>query len=137
MDQYLSTVIIALITGIFSVITLVIQKKQDKVIDKIDEQTLFIEKEKALKHKLTEKEKEREEIIHEMLLMVLNTNLYIMTHNIDDEVLIKTTNEEANALKERYSKIRSEIDEISKEYEMLLDISDTFSKSQSQHDRNQ
>ena len=53
MDQYLSTVIIAIITGVFSVITLLIQKKQDKVISKIDEQTLFIEREKALKQKLT------------------------------------------------------------------------------------
>jgi len=50
-DQYLSTVIIAIITGVFSVITLLIQKKQDKVISKIDEQTLFIEREKALKQK--------------------------------------------------------------------------------------
>ena len=57
MDQYLSTVIIAIITGVFSVITLIIQKKQDRVINKIDEQTMFIEKEKALKQKLTKKEK--------------------------------------------------------------------------------
>jgi hypothetical protein len=52
MDQYLSTVIIALITGVFSVITLIIQKKQDHIVSKIDEQTSFIEKEKALKQKL-------------------------------------------------------------------------------------
>ena len=49
MDQYLSTVIVAVITGIFSIITLIIQKRQDKVINKIDEQTMFIEKERKLK----------------------------------------------------------------------------------------
>ena len=36
MDQYLSAVIIALITGVFSVITVLLQKKNNEIIDKIE-----------------------------------------------------------------------------------------------------
>jgi len=55
MNEWTSAVIIALITSVFSVITLIIQKRQDKVINKIDEQSTFIEKEKKLKQKLSKK----------------------------------------------------------------------------------
>ena len=126
MDQYLSTVIIALITGIFSIITLIIQKKQDKVIDKIDEQTLFIEKEKALRQKLTAKEKERESLVRDIMMLILDTNLYIMKNNVEKEELLDVTNAEADKLKEKFSKLAEEIEEISKEYELLLDLSEEF-----------
>ena len=81
MDQYLSTVIIAVITGIFSIITLLIQRKQDKVINKIDKQAIFIEREKSLKQKMRQKEKEREMIIHEIMILILDTNLSILKNS--------------------------------------------------------
>ena len=64
MDQYLSTVIISIITGIFSLITLLIQKKQDKVISKIDNQTVFIEREKMLKQKLLKKQADISQLLN-------------------------------------------------------------------------
>ena len=128
MDQYLSTVIIAIITGVFSVITLVIQKKQDKVINKIDEQTMFIEKEKGLKQKLTQKEKERDEIIHDITILILETNMTILrndqqTNNIliDDDVF-----EKSSELKMKYNKVTEEIDGIAKEYNIVLEMTSQF-----------
>ena len=128
MDQYLSTVIIAIITGVFSVITLVIQKKQDKVINKIDEQTMFIEKEKGLKQKLTQKEKERDEIIHDITILILETNMTILrndqqTNNIliDDDVF-----EKSSELKMKYNKVTEEIDDIAKEYNIVLEMTSQF-----------
>lgn len=133
MDQYLSTVIIALITGIFSVVTLVIQKKQDKVINKIDEQTLFIEKEKSLRQKLTQKEKDRESIIHEMMILILDTNLYILKNSqiagggtileLDEDVFKTSDN-----LKEKFAQVSDDIEQISKEYEMVLDMTAEFQR---------
>lgn len=128
MDQYLSTVIIALITGIFSIITLVIQKKQDKVINKIDEQTMFIEKEKGLKQQLTQKEKERDEIIHDITILILETNMAILTNDqqennnlINAEVFAKSSD-----LKKRYSKIIEEINDITREYNIVLEMTSQF-----------
>lgn len=126
MDQYLSTVIIAVITGVFSIITLMIQKKQDKVITKIDEQTKFIEKEKELKQKLTMKEKEKEELIQKIMLLILDTNLFIVQNtnvggNVDPNVF-----EMCNEYKKQFNDISEEIKKINQEYQMVLDITAEF-----------
>lgn len=126
MDQYTSTVVIAIITGIFSVITLIIQKKQDVVINKIDEQTMFIEKEKTLQQKRSVKEKQRENVIHRIMLLILDTNLYILTHELADSDLATNASKEADALKKEFNAIESEIHEIDKEYELLMDLSEDF-----------
>lgn len=128
MDQYLSTVIIALITGIFSVVTLIIQKKQDKVIDKIDEQTTFIEREKTLKQKLVQKEKEQESVIHDIMMLILDTNLYILKNSsssigasIDNAVF-----EKSDELRKKYSQISEDIEDITREYEVVLEMTEEF-----------
>ncbi len=125
MDQYLSTVIIAIITGVFSVITLIIQKKQENVINKIDAQTLFIEKEKALKQRLTKKQAEREQIIHQVMIVILDTNLHILRNTMIAGAVIPDEKvfEKSNKLKEDFRRVTSEIQDINKEYEMLLELS--------------
>lgn len=130
MDQYLSTVIIALITSVFSVISIVVQKKQDKVMNKIDEQTMFIEKEKALRQKLTQKEKDRESIIHEIMILILDTNLYILRNSqleggpvLDDDVFQKS-----DTLKSKFSAVSADIEEIGKEYEMVINMTEEFQR---------
>ena len=134
MDQYLSTVIIALISGVFSIITIIIQKKQDKVISKIDEQTMFIEREKSLKQKLIKKEKERELLIQEIMLLILDTNLYILknTDVKDPSIPIDSVFKASDDLKERFENISNDINEINKEYEMLLNLSNDFQKEMEQ-----
>lgn len=130
MDQYLSTVIIAVITGVFSVITLLIQKKQDKVINKIDEQTTFIEKEKMLKQKLTQKEKEREALIYQIQILILDTNFYILKNtnvagiNVPTDEVLELSEE----LKKQFNTLNSEIVDIRKEYQMVLDLTDEFQR---------
>jgi hypothetical protein len=129
-DQYLSTVIIAGMTGIFSIITLFIQKRQDKIINKIDEQTMFIEKEKKLKQRLIQQEKERECIIQEIMILILDTNLHILRNTqiagatvIDDSVFERSEN-----LKEKFSEVSGGIKETQKEYELVLDMTSEFQK---------
>ena len=130
MDQHLSTIIIAIITGIFSIITIIIQKKQDKVIDKIDEQTMFIEKEKKLKQMLTQKEKERENIIYDMMILILDTNLYILKNstNFESSLLNDDVFKRSDELKETFMTLSDEIDNISKKYEMVLDMTLEFQR---------
>jgi len=130
MDQYISTVIIAGMTGIFSVITLIVQKSQDKVIKKIDEQTMFIEKEKGLKQKLIQREKEREAIIQEIMILILDTNLHILknTQIAGATVVDATVFLRSDSLKQRFSEVTVSIKEITKEYEMVLDMTSVFQR---------
>lgn len=134
MDQYLSTVIIAVITGLFSVITIIIQKKQDKVINKIDEQTMFIEKEKDIKQKLNKCEKEREAIIHDMLILILETNLYIV-NTIDHLTIDETVFTQSDELKEKFQKISKDIEELNKEYNIVLDMTKEFNNEMSKRNK--
>lgn len=128
MDQYLSTVIITLITGVFSVITLIIQRKQDKVINKIDKQKSFIEREKTLKQKLVQKEKEQENVIHDIMMLILDTNLYILKNSsssigasIDNAVF-----EKSEELQKKYNQISEDIEDITREYEVVLAMTEEF-----------
>lgn len=131
MDQYLSTVIIAVITGVFSVITLLIQKKQDKVVSKIDEQTLFIAQEKEIKKKINKKEAERELLIHEIMILILDTNIHILK-NIHTAGESSTPSDEvmktSEILKERFNTASDEIDELTKQYELILNLSEEYEK---------
>lgn len=126
MDQYLSTVIIAVITGIFSVITLLIQRKQDKVINKIDKQTIFIEREKSLKQKLRQKEKEREVVIHEIMILILDTNLHILKNSSTGAQLDNSIFEKSNDLQTKYNEVSEDIDNICKEYDVVLSMTEEF-----------
>lgn len=140
MNQYLSSVIIALITGVISVITLVIQKRSDKVINKIDEQTMFIEREKEIKFKLKQKEKEKESIIHEMMILILDTNLFIVTNPDLDEQNKPRIDEALKSsieLKGRFNNICEDIKDIEKEYEMLLDMTSDLQKELSKFNTSQ
>lgn len=128
MDQYLSTVVVAVITGIFSVVTLIIQKRQDKVINKIDEQTAFMDKEKDIRKRLSTKEKEREQLMHEVMILVLDTNLHILKNTqitgatLPDEAVF----EQSEQLKDRFIKLTETIQELNKEYELVLDMTSQF-----------
>ena len=128
MNEYMSTVIIALITGIFSIVTLVIQKRQDKVISKIDEQTSFMEKEKDLKKKLDTAEKEKQNIIHDIMIMTLDTNMYILKNasTLDTQDVIDECIKRSEELKNRYAKVVETIDDIGKQYDMILDMTSQF-----------
>lgn len=126
MDQYLSTVVVSLITGAFGIITLLIQKNSNKMVNKIDKQTVFIEKEKGVKQKLEKKKKEKEDAIHEVMMLILDTNIKILrgmtpVNGIDESVFTK-----AEDLKVRYECLSDEIDDINKEYELVLDMAKQF-----------
>ena len=123
MDQYLSAVIIAIITGVFSIITLYMQRKQDKVIEKIDQQTRFLEKEKDLKSKLTTKEKEQKGLIHDIIILILDTNIDLLNGKFtEDAEAVKEVFDKANDIKNKYTEVNDEIDELSKQYALLLEV---------------
>ena len=83
MDQALSAVIIAVITGAFSVLTLIIQKRQDKVIKKID---------------------------------ILKSSHYA------GDISGTDVYNASDKLKEKFEKVSEEIKTLTKEYEMLIEL---------------
>ena len=136
MDQYLSTVIIALITGVFSIITVIIQKKQDKVIRKIDEQAVFIDREKTLKQRLSKKEKEQESLMHDVIILILDTNINILLNTNNSNIPIDDICKKSEVLKEQLENITNEIEDINNEYSLVLDITNEVQKEFNQSQNN-
>lgn len=126
MDESLSAVIIALITGLFSTVSLLIKTRQEKVITKIDKQNEFIEKEKNLKQHLDQCEKERLMILKDIIMLILDTNLRLLEkHDGTDDVDV-TLFERSKIYKEQLEENAKAMKEFGKEYEMLLNLSSLF-----------
>lgn len=127
MDQYLSTVIVAIITGAFSILAIVIQKRQEKVINKIDEQTMFIEQERGLKDELDKKERDCALLINDIMILILDTNLAILKSSnnadIDRDVYAKS-----EKLKAEFSQKQHEIEELRKQYKLVLNMTSKFQR---------
>ena len=126
MDESLSAVIIALITGLFSTVSLLIKTRQEKVITKIDKQNEFIEKEKNLKQHLDQCEKERLMIMKDIIMLILDTNLRLLEkHNGTDDTDV-TLFKRSKIYKEQLEENAKAMKEFGKEYEMLLNRSSLF-----------
>ena len=128
MNENISAIIIAAITGLFSLLTLFIQKKSDKVVTKIDEKNTVIKKEKSLKQQLHLKERERERLIHDITLLILETNIKIL-ENTDinsDKIDLNEMKKKSDVMKIKFDELTKELKELNDRYELVLDLSSDF-----------
>lgn len=127
MDDNLSTVIIAIITGLFSTVSILIKNRQEKVITKIDEQNQLIEKEKLVKDHLDQLDKECRDIVQDIIVLILDTNLSLLSKHGDfsdaKDLELKSRSEE---YKRRLNDVRNSINDLGKEYEMILNVSNLY-----------
>lgn len=126
MDAGVATVIVALLGMIGSLGGAIITKRQKLISQKVEKQNIFITREKGIRQRLNQKEKEREETIHDVMLLILDTNLSILKNTqhgdlVDDEVFKKS-----EELKKRFNDISNSIDDIYKEYELILEMTKNF-----------
>lgn len=130
MDQALSAVIIAVITGIFSVITLLIQRKQTKDISKIDHQANALKKEKKLKAEMSKAKEDLNSTINQIMILILDSNLDIMKQlNVADNQSISQNIFEAEQLKQQYNMILAQIKDINNKYQTLLELTQDLNSS--------
>ena len=121
MDENLSTVIVAAMTGIFSIITLLIRKKDSGVIDKINQQQSFFEREKKLKQELDTKEKILKKIFQDLDLLLVDTNIELTKlHNEVDSETLNKLHQQHVEIKNKIINITNEIDDITKEYQIVI-----------------
>jgi hypothetical protein len=127
MDPNVATVIVALFTGIFSIITLLIQKDQRELLSKIDEQTVFMEKEKAIKQRISELNRQRDIYIQEMTLLKLDAILRIVLSDIKiQQSDINDIMERISSIEVKYSNILKDIADANKEYDIIINMGNEF-----------
>ena len=129
MDQWIATIVVTIITGIFSIVTIVVQKQQDKAIKRIDEQSKIAQKEKELREVLNEKRMQLGILANDMMILVLNTNLLIIDSVDKGEDVsreVKEIRKESQKLVDKYDNVRAELDEIVKTHDVIEDLNDDF-----------
>ena len=129
MDQWAATVLVAIITGVFSIVTIIVQKKQDKTIKRIDEQSKIAQKEKELKESVNEKRRQLGIIANDMMILVLNTNLMIIeSADIDDNIRreVNDMRRKSQDLFDKYDKLREELDDIIKTRDVVENLNDNL-----------
>ncbi|MDE7345339.1 MAG: hypothetical protein K2N48_01200 [Muribaculaceae bacterium] len=131
MDQNVATIIITVITGIFGIFTIIVQKRQDKVINKIDEQTILIDKERTLRQKLDARRKDLEAVTYKMIRLILDTNLTILQdmpgHSIpvEGDQSVYKKSEELNA---EFMAITKDIDDLTHEYNLIISMTEQLDR---------
>ena len=126
MNEYASAIIVAVITGVFSIIAIVIQRKQDKVLKDIDEKSKIIEQDRKLRQQINTEEKNLQLITYEMIRLMINctTNVLINCSNPanaeNKEVYIKSANE----LNSKYKTTREKLDELYTQNEVIKQLTE-------------
>ena len=136
MDPNISAVVVALITGLFSIIAIYVQRKQEKVIDKIDKHALFIEREKAIKQKLDATEKEVTGLIHDMIILTLKTNMSILKNTQVASVIDEDVFKAAEDLEAKFNAVQDSLEKLRSDYALVLDMTSEFQREidKAQHD---
>lgn len=135
MNEHLATVVIALIGGIVSIVTIIIQKNNSGTIKDINDQMAMIEDENELKKKIDDIKKDMEETIYNMQILLVDTNICMLNDNHDVEK-IKSLTERADELKKNYVKLNEKFDEYLKEYQMVLKYNSALQRGLQQNRTN-
>ena len=127
MSPELATVIVSVIGLIGTIVTALISKRQKAIKATVDKQNIFINKEKGIRQKLNQKQKEKEDTIHEVMIVILDTNIAILRNNQDNDNLENSEiYQKSEKLKKRFADISDSMDDIYKEYEIVLEMTKTF-----------
>lgn len=126
MSPEIATVLVALIGLMGTLITTVMTRHQKAIKETVEKQNIFIEKEKGIRQKLNEKQKEKEDIIHEVMILILETNMAILRNTqgaegVDEEVFRKSME-----LENKFVEISNALDDIYREYELILEMTKSF-----------
>lgn len=126
MSPEIATVLVALIGLMGTLITTVMTKHQKAIKETVEKQNIFIEKEKGIRQKLNEKQKEKEDIIHEVMILILETNMAILRNTqgaegVDEEVFKRSVE-----LENKFVEISNALDDIYREYELILEMTKSF-----------
>ena len=118
-----STILIAVITGVFSLLALKIQGKQNKIMRELDKYNIFIENQKQIRQRLILAEKRRDGIIEQMIMVSMRVNIQLLgLLETVDSVITKDLRDTSSELEAMHKKVSEEIDIISREYDIISDL---------------
>lgn len=121
MNEYTSAIVVAIITGVFSVIAIIIQRKQDKVLKDIDEKSKIIEQDRKLRQQINLEEKNLQLVTYEMVKLMIDCTMNVLINcaNVQDPTVKDQYIQSANELKAKYKVIREKLDDLYTQNEVI------------------
>lgn len=126
MNEYTSAIVVAIITGVFSVIAIIIQRKQDKVLKDIDEKSKIIEQDRKLRQQINLEEKNLQLVTYEMVKLMIDCTMNVLINcaNVQDPTVKDQYIQSANELKAKYKVIREKLDDLYTQNEVIRKLTD-------------
>lgn len=126
MNEYTSAIVVAIITGVFSVIAIIIQRKQDKVLKDIDEKSKIIEQDRKLRQQINLEEKNLQLVTYEMIKLMIDCTMNVLINcaNVQDPTVKDQYIQTANELKAKYKVIREKLDDLYTQNEVIRKLTD-------------
>lgn len=126
MNEYTSAIVVAIITGVFSVIAIIIQRKQDKVLKDIDEKSKIIEQDRKLRQQINLEEKNLQLVTYEMVKLMIDCTMNVLINcaNVQDPTAKDQYIQAANELKAKYKVIREKLDDLYTQNEVIRKLTD-------------
>lgn len=126
MNEYTSAIVVAIITGVFSVIAIIIQRKQDKVLKDIDEKSKIIEQDRKLRQQINLEEKNLQLVTYEMIKLMIDCTMNVLINcaNVQDPTVKDQYIQAANELKAKYKVIREKLDDLYTQNEVIRKLTD-------------
>lgn len=126
MNEYTSAIVVAVITGVFSVIAIIIQRKQDKVLKDIDEKSKIIEQDRKLRQQINLEEKNLQLVTYEMIKLMIDCTMNVLINcaNVQDPTVKDQYIQAANELKAKYKVIREKLDDLYTQNEVIRKLTD-------------
>lgn len=125
----ISSIIVAIVSGVFSVLVIILQKSNSKVDVHIKEQNKFLAHSSQLTNKLVEDRKHLDTLNRKMLKLILDTNLAILEGNKDVDAIDAAIKESID-LKSDLDAILVEIAELEKEKHMIEEVEEMIGEAQ-------
>jgi len=122
-----SGLILTVVTGIFSVIMVKMKNTNQNVIKKVSEHQVIVDKEKNIRQRLSQAEKERHQILDHIYMFQLKISMVLVRNIVDfDSRILEDLIATSGELEGSYRRASEEVKKISMEYDVMVSLSNEF-----------
>lgn len=129
--EYIFQIILTIIAGITTIFTIILQKKQDNLTNKIDESGALLKYKRNIKEEINKNDLEHRVVLDKLSLLMLDIYILLLTNDryVKPEESANIRNQIINIQKE-LEELEEKRSELNHKYLILQDIpNETFSKS--------
>ena len=118
--EYLAQIILAIIAAVTTILTVILQRKQDDITDKIDQSNNLLKHKQDVENQIDLIALKHQSVLDKILLFILDINI-----NISKKLEIEVSDSLKNEVDDNINIIKDlskQYDELNKKYSVLMDL---------------